>query len=378
MGRGDPSVSAYEVGYWTRPSPWSPRSWSRKVWIWVGTGIVVVVAAVVGAVVGVRLAKGGGGSYPNYSRLNYTLIDTYSGTSFFDKFNYFHDYDPTFGFVHYVDPDYAATYNLTYASPSTAIVRVDTSVGPDSDPNASTGRFSVRLESKAQYGPGLFLFDVKHTPYGCGTWPALWLTDTSNWPTNGEIDLLESVNLASSGRPTIALHTTSGCSMDDVRREMSGSVEGGHVDCYNGTDNNAGCAVSGPPATYGAEFNERGGGVVALEWRVEGVRVWGFPRGRGGDGKGVTAVPPPEGGMLDPSSWGLPVADFPGTKCDVAGHFRNQSIVVNIDLCGVLTEALWEGSGCGSVSCHYFVANRPAEFKNAFWEFGAFQVYKAL
>ena len=76
MGRDDPTVSAYEVGYWTRPSPWSPNSWSRKVWVWIGTGIVVVVAAVVGAVVGVRLAKDGSGSYPNYSRLNYTLIDT--------------------------------------------------------------------------------------------------------------------------------------------------------------------------------------------------------------------------------------------------------------------------------------------------------------
>jgi hypothetical protein len=35
----------------------------------------------------------------------------------------------------------------------------------------------VRLESKTQYGPGLFLFDVKHAPYGCATWPALWLAE---------------------------------------------------------------------------------------------------------------------------------------------------------------------------------------------------------
>ncbi len=111
-------------------SSWSPRSWSRKVWIWVGVGTVVVVAAVVGGVVGARVAKRNS-SYPNYSRLNYTLVDTCesavgirsccvgvcvgvseretralfrgngltrtidSGTSFFDKFNYFHDYDPS-------------------------------------------------------------------------------------------------------------------------------------------------------------------------------------------------------------------------------------------------------------------------------------------
>ena len=57
------------------------------------------------------------------------------------------------------------------------MLRVDTSVGPDSVPDASTGRFSVRVYSKTQYTQGLFIFDVVHTPYGCGTWPALWLAE---------------------------------------------------------------------------------------------------------------------------------------------------------------------------------------------------------
>lgn len=70
-----------------------------------------------------------------------------------------------------------ALQNLTTATSTSAVVRVDTSVGPSSSPDASTGRFSVRLESKVQYNNGLFLFDIKHTPYGCGTWPALWLVE---------------------------------------------------------------------------------------------------------------------------------------------------------------------------------------------------------
>jgi hypothetical protein len=70
-----------------------------------------------------------------------------------------------------------ASQNLTYASSSSAVLKVDTTVGPSSNPNASTGRFSVRVESKRQYESGLFVFDVKHTPYGCGTWPALWLAE---------------------------------------------------------------------------------------------------------------------------------------------------------------------------------------------------------
>jgi hypothetical protein len=108
---------------------------------------------------------------------------------FFQNFDYFTGYDPTQGFVHYVPEAQAKQLNLTYASSNSAVLRVDTSVTQDSEPNASTGRFSVRLTSKKTYGVGsLFLFDVLHTPVGCATWPALWLTDPNNWPQNGEID----------------------------------------------------------------------------------------------------------------------------------------------------------------------------------------------
>lgn len=153
---------------------------------------------------------------------------------------------------------------------------------------------------------------------------------------------MESVNAATSGN-TVALHTTDDCSMADVQRQMVGTA--GQGDCHNETNFNTGCTVTGPASTYGPDFNKAGGGVVALEWREEGIRVWVFGRDGGGDGgRGVGSLP--VAAVPDPSVWGRPLADFPATNCDVGSHFKNQSIVVNIDLCGYLTEAVWESSGC--------------------------------
>jgi hypothetical protein len=53
----------------------------------------------------------------------------------------------------------------------------------------------VRLESYDAYPIGsVWLFDVLHLPYGCSVWPAIWSHGTE-WPLNGEIDIIEGVNL---------------------------------------------------------------------------------------------------------------------------------------------------------------------------------------
>lgn len=155
----------------------------------------------------------------------------------------------------YVDNATAAQMNLTYASSSKAVLKVDTS-----ENDASTGRKSVRITSKNTYDDGLFIFDVVRSPYGCATWPALWLSDPSNWPSNGEIDVMEAVNTATDGNQ-MTLHTTNGCKMDRKRKETGTVLT---KNCYNGTDDNAGCGVQGKTATFGEEFNTNGGGVRIL------------------------------------------------------------------------------------------------------------------
>jgi hypothetical protein len=102
------------------------------------------------------------------------------------------------------------------------------------------GRKSVRISSKKTYGsvsssPSCALFlnnssehrvtqsvvviDLDHMPQGCGTWPAFWTVTPSNWPTGGEIDIIEGAN--DQGPNLSSLHTTADCSMSG-NRQMTG------------------------------------------------------------------------------------------------------------------------------------------------------------
>jgi len=345
------------------PRWYEHKYWSRKVWIGIGAAVVIVIIIIV--VAAVEATKNS--KYPDYSKLTYSLTDTYSGANFFDSFDYFSGYDPTSGFVHYVPEEMAKQYNLTYTTASSAIIRVDTSVTPTTVPNASTGRFSVRITSKKQYGiNSLFIFDVRHTPTGCGTWPALWLSDPANWPANGEIDVMEAVNIVSSASNQMTLHTSSGCSVD-VKRKESGKSIGNS--CVNSTDANAGCGVDAGTNTFGQAFNDQAGGVTAMELRSAGIRMWQFARAS--IPSDITSSSP------DPSTWGEATADFPNTNCNIDTHFRNQSIIADIDLCGQ-----WAGDpkvyaeSCPG-SCQDHVQNDFASFTDAYWEFGSFSVYSA-
>ncbi|KAL2827234.1 concanavalin A-like lectin/glucanase domain-containing protein [Aspergillus cavernicola] len=331
---------------------------------------IIFVAVILGIVLIGVVVPSKASQYPDYDPLHYVLIETYSGPSFFDKFNYFSDEDPTGGFVQYVNQPTAQAFNLTTTTPhNTTILQVDTTTH-----NPTHGRSSVRIESKRTYDAGLFIFDILHTPHGCGTWPALWLTDGYNWPANGEIDVLEAVNNGTMGN-MVSLHTTEGCKMD-VERKQTGSA-GFNIGCDQGV---SGCGVMGGPETFGEEMNRNEGGIYALELRPDGIRTWFFAR---------ASIPPDliadehtssrsKSSSPDPSTWGPALADFPGTNCDTLSHFRNLSIIVNIDLCGEYAgdlEVYKEQFGCPR-ECRQFVARNPGMFTEAYWEFSGFRVYQ--
>lgn len=231
----------------------NPLNWPRKWQIIGGVGAaIVVVAVVVGAVEGTKASESS--SYPDYTPLTYTISERMNGSSFFDHFDYYSETDPANGLVTYLSESSATWSNLTYASDSSAILRVDsTSTG-------TTNRNSVRITSKNQWDTGLFVFDILHAPYGCATWPAVWLSDPNNWPEHGEIDVIEAVEQGNKGNQ-MTLHTSEGCTMK-TKREETGTVVG--TNCWNSTNDNEGCGVKGNTSTYGAKLNEAGGGVSLL------------------------------------------------------------------------------------------------------------------
>ncbi|PKX92454.1 glycoside hydrolase family 16 protein [Aspergillus novofumigatus IBT 16806] len=339
----------------------NPSGWRRAVKILVLVAVLFAVLAgvIVGIVLGTRDTR-----YPDYLPLDYFLVDEYHPSSFFDHFWHFTDEDPTYGFVEYVDRKQAESLNLIRSTDSSVSIRVDNKTR-----YAPRGRKSVRLESKKGYDTGLFIFDIIHTPYSCGTWPALWLADTYNWPLNGEIDVLETTNRATEGN-VVTLHTDKACSVKGRRKQL-GSAQYSTCDDKHG---NAGCAVQARPTTYGEEFNENGGGVYAVELREAGIRVWVFPRDSIPDD-----ISNPER-RPDPSSWGTALADFPSTHCDIPSHFSNQSIIINIDLCGEMgaqQEDYNDLYDCPA-TCEEFVARNPQNFSQAYWEFRSFRIYQTM
>ena len=99
----------------------------------------------------------------------YSLADDFSGGNFFNNFDFFTGHDPTNGFVNYVDAGTAQSSGLINTNNNQVYM------GVDHDNQAPNGRSSVRVSSKKSYNHMLVVLDLAHMPYGCGTWPALYV-----------------------------------------------------------------------------------------------------------------------------------------------------------------------------------------------------------
>ena len=237
----------------------------------------------------------------------------------------------------YVDRSKAQSSGLISLNGGSAQLKVDSKNYYDGNANYynlnGVGRPSVRIESVKQWTKGLFIADIKHAPTtksseGCSTWPAFWTLGDGTWPYNGEIDIFEGAN----NQATLlsALHT--GNTFKVLQQDQTGTPNGNDCQYYpNAANNNAaGCtSFDKRAASYGPDFNSAGGGVYALEWKSDAIKIWFFPRG---------SIPSDiSSGSPQPSNWGTPSSIFNGPNANIDANFKNHRIIFDTTFCGSST-----------------------------------------
>ena len=195
------------------------------------------------------------------------------------------------------------------------------------------------------------------------TRPAFWMVGP-DWPSQGEIDIIEGVNNQQTNQMT--LHTGSACNVQSS--PMLGKLFSGNCDVSGG--DNTGCPITTTDTqTYGSGFNQQGGGTWATEWTSSAIVIWFFPRGK--EPQDLAS------GKPNPSSWGSAMANFVG--CDISSNFKNQQIVFDTTFCGQWAGEVWGGSSCaqstGAGSCEEYVGQNPSAFKDAYWTVNSLKVY---
>ncbi|KAF8075109.1 concanavalin A-like lectin/glucanase domain-containing protein [Lyophyllum atratum] len=246
-------------------------------------------------------------------------VDKFQGEGLLKDWDFYNKPDPTHGLVNYQDAASAKSKGLAVVKDGQVILSVDdtTHLRPGEK------RDSVRINSKKTYNGGLFIADFAAMPVGCSVWPAWWSVGP-NWPSGGEIDVLEGVHNQDTNQYT--LHTGDGCTLDKSVK-ATGRALG--TQCASSNGDNSGCAFKDTDnRSYGKGFNGAGGGIYAHLWDSSGIKIWHFARDE--IPKDIT------GGKPNPSAWPTPAAQFAASACDVGKHFHEHSLTIDTTLCGDL------------------------------------------
>lgn len=292
------------------------------------------------------------------------IEDTYDASNFFESFNFFTGDDPTHGTVTYVDNATAFAQNLSYISWDGKVIMK----GDDTSTlQAGQNRNSVRVSSNKIYNTGLFILDINRAPWGCGVWPAFWTLGNGQWPTTGEIDIIEGVH--DNEHNQVTWHTSAGCNLT-ASSDFTGTIvqqnNQSYLDC-EGSATLPGCGViEWSQASYGPTFDAQGGGVFAMKWDQDGISVWNFYR---------VAVPEDiQEGFPNPATWPNPTATLEPTGCNPLEYFNNHTIIFDITFCGD-----WAGNSYATSGCPGTCSDRlmdPTNFVNASWSINTLKVYR--
>ncbi|KAG6810579.1 hypothetical protein H0H92_011279 [Tricholoma furcatifolium] len=308
---------------------------------------------------------------------SYDMIKDFSGPSFFDDWTFYNNYDNltngdaiqvvTQPYSSFVSASVAASSQLAYVDSTTnnAIIKVD---------NTSTvvwndKRNTVRITTNDRYGLGsVWVADMYHMPYGCSVWPAWW-SQAPDWPTGGEIDTLEGVNLMTVNQ--MGLHTEPGCTSVNPN-QLTTSTQGS-TDCSYLSNNNSGCIVTDTnAASYGAGFAAAGGGVYVTEFAESGISVWFFDR------TNVPSALSSNASTIDTSTFGTPSGNWPSTGCTMDQFFEAQNLILDITLCGDFAgNPTVFNETCSGICYNDYVVGNGSNYATAYFELASIRVYSS-
>ena len=170
----------------------------------------------------------------------------------------------------------------------------------------------------------LFAIQFLSRPKSCGSYRSAarltiqcsWMLGP-NWPSGGEIDIIEGVNLQPANQMT--LHTSPGCTVSVGSGGQTGTSTG-DPSCGDGGGYNGCPVVANVGTSYGTPFDNVGGGVYATVWTSSQIEIYYFAR---------NAIPADiSNGNPNPANWGTPQANFGG--CNFDTFMGNMNIVGSI------------------------------------------------
>ncbi|KZT28765.1 glycoside hydrolase family 16 protein [Neolentinus lepideus HHB14362 ss-1] len=297
---------------------------------------------------------------------SYSMVQEYAGTTFFDGWDFYGNYDNlTNGDAIFVDANQAQSLKLAYVNDAgNAIIKVD---------NASTvayndKRNTIRINTKDRYEVGsVWITDMLHVPFGCSVWPAWW-SQAPHWPVGGEIDTFEGVNQVTMNQMT--LHTEPGCTQVNP---VQSSTLVNSTDCSFQANSNQGCVVTTPsPQSYGEAFAQAGGGMFVTEYASSGISIWFFSR------SSIPSSLQSNASSVDTSALGTPVANWPTGGCNIGNFFQAQSLIFDITLCGDFAgNAATFAQTCSGTCYPDYVVGNGSTYDNAYFEVQYVRVYGA-
>ncbi|KID84835.1 beta-1,3-endoglucanase [Metarhizium guizhouense ARSEF 977] len=240
---------------------------------------------------------------------------------------------------------------------------------------SAEGRDSLRVVSKKAFKYGLVITRFTHLPeLVCGGWPAYWTLGVGEWPKAGEIDIYEGWNLDIHNKPVFHVGPASEFGSCTIKQgdQYSGIISS---NCDNTFTNNRtqwlnqGCQSRETKNTIWASPK---GGIQALEWTKEYIKLFTWPHGQEPDNL--------DDDELDTWSWGQPSVQLRATNCDINRIFQEQQLMFTLPVCGNPpgSDQFWTqldgGSNktCDKVTreptCIDFVSKNPQAFKNFYFQ----------